>query len=348
MAAKLDKKIKEMMAAEVDAALGLAGLSDLQKAQLNSRKAALANEQKSITTQTGATQPGATQTGATQTGATQTGATQTTKSTPTKPTTLGGIGTSVQTSGGLSDDDVARRRQLSDRLAFDEIDRANAERYEIARENRAELRKGWSSNLLDAAPNIRGIFSVSINQSVNGSPMSVSFDRTHGSASTFFNPFSDSAPSPGSYVNADGRLPQIYLDGKGNAESVWDPSRGILNGKDAADWKNNYDRSRNPSPVSSGGKGLGLGTDTRPGSVLIAAYGPNDANGNPTVGKVSYYSGDKDKYGMSFDATGKKLGTGLIGLAVSDLQKGKPPGTVMDGMRDFVRREEEKKETEET
>ena len=348
MAAKLDKKIKEMMAAEVDAALGLAGLSDLQKAQLNSRKAALANEQKSITTQTGATQTGATQPGATQTGATQPGATQTTKSTPTKPTTLGGIGTSVQTSGGLSDDDVARRRQLSDRLAFDEIDRANAERYEIARENRAELRKGWSSNLLDAAPNIRGIFSVSINQSVNGSPMSVSFDRTHGSASTFFNPFSDSAPSPGSYVNADGRLPQIYLDGKGNAESVWDPSRGILNGKDAADWKNNYDRSRNPSPVSSGGKGLGLGTDTRPGSVLIAAYGPNDANGNPTVGKVSYYSGDKDKYGMSFDATGKKLGTGLIGLAVSDLQKGKPPGTVMDGMRDFVRREEEKKETEET
>ena len=224
MAAKLDKKIKEMMAAEVDAALGLAGLSDLQKAQLNSRKAALANEQKSITTQTGAT---------------QTGATQTTKITPVKPTTLGGIGTSVQTSGGLSDDDVARRRQLGDRLAFDEIDRANAERYEIARENRAELRKGWSSNLLDAAPNIRGIFSVSINQSVNGSPMSVSFDRTHGSASTFFNPFSDSAPSPGSYVNADGRLPQIYLDGKGNVESVWDPSRGILNGKDAADWKNN-------------------------------------------------------------------------------------------------------------
>ena len=50
----------------------------------------------------------------------------------------------------------------------------------------------------------------------------------------------------------------------------------------------------------------------------------------------------------TFDAAGKKLGTGLIGLAVSDLQKGKPPGTVMDGMRDFVRREEEKKETEET
>ena len=48
------------------------------------------------------------------------------------------------------------------------------------------------------------------------------------------------------------------------------------------------------------------------------------------------------------DAAGKKLGTGLIGLAVSDLQKGKPPETVMDGMRDFVLREEEKKETEET